>query len=180
MLDIGWPELFLIAVVTIVVVGPKELPRVVRTVTGAIRKVRGLAGEFQSTIDDMVRDADLEDIKNEIERVSKVDVADEFKASVDPSGTLDGAFDFDESDFGENSIAAGTQASAKPEEGVGGEAKDSVDSVDPGEGGMVEAGDAAGASGDAAQSEAQADVRPSVADEDPSPADNAGEQRSGT
>jgi len=79
MLDIGWPELFLIAVVTIIVVGPKELPRVVRTVSGMIRKVRGLAGEFQSTLDDMAREADLEDIKNEIEQVSKVDMADEFK-----------------------------------------------------------------------------------------------------
>ena len=109
MLDIGWPELFLIAVVTIIVVGPKELPRVVRTVSGMIRKVRGLAGEFQSTLDDMAREADLEDIKQEIERVSKVDVADEFKATFDPSGEMDGAFDFDEPRTEENSILAGPE-----------------------------------------------------------------------
>lgn len=93
MLDIGWPELFLIAVVTIIVVGPKELPRVVRTVNGVIRKIRGLASDFQSTLDDMAREADLEDIKKEIEKASQVDVADEFKSTIDPSGTLDGAFD---------------------------------------------------------------------------------------
>lgn len=109
MLDIGWPELFLIAVVTIIVVGPKELPRVVRTVNGAIRKIRSLAGEFQSTLDDMVREADLEDIKKEIERASTVDVADEFKATVDPSGTLDGAFDFDDSSDDEKTILASPQ-----------------------------------------------------------------------
>ena len=112
MLDIGWPELFLIAVVTIIVVGPKELPRVVRTVSGVIRKVRGLAGEFQTTLDDMAREADLEDIKKEIERVSQVDVADEFKATFDPSGTLDGAFDIDDSAEEDRSILANPQAAA--------------------------------------------------------------------
>ena len=112
MLDIGWPELLLIAVVTIIVVGPKELPRVVRTVSGMIRKIRGLAGEFQSTLDDMAREADLEDIKQEIERVSKVDVADEFKDKIDPSGAMDGAFNFDDSKAKENSILAESQTQA--------------------------------------------------------------------
>lgn len=96
MLDIGWPELFLIAVVTIVVVGPRELPRVVRGVTGLIRKARGLADEFRGTLDDMAREADLEDIKKEVERAGKVDVAEEFEAAVDPSGDMDGVFDLDE------------------------------------------------------------------------------------
>lgn len=96
MLDIGWPELFLIAVVTIVVVGPKELPRVVRAVTGLIRKARGLADEFRGTLDDMAREADLDDIKKEVERAGKVDIAEEFGAAVDPSGDMDGAFDLDE------------------------------------------------------------------------------------
>ena len=110
MLDIGWPELFLIAVVTIVVVGPKELPRVVRAVTGLIRKARGLADEFRGTLDDMAREADLEDIKKEVERAAKVDVAEEFEAAVDPSGDMDGAFDLDEP----ASPASGAAAKSAP------------------------------------------------------------------
>jgi sec-independent protein translocase protein TatB len=109
MLDIGWPELFLIAVVTIIVVGPKELPRVVRAVSGMIRKIRGLAGEFQSTLDDMAREADLEDIKHEIERVSKVDLADEFRDATDPSRPIGDAFDFDDPRSKENSVLAEPQ-----------------------------------------------------------------------
>ena len=129
MLDIGWPELFLIAVVTIVVVGPKELPRVVRTVTGLIRKARGLADEFRGTLDDMAREADLEDIKQEVERASKVDVAEEFEAAVDPSGDMDGAFDLDEpsspvpGDAG-NSIPADDRRGEPPEGGAAADAAD--------------------------------------------------------
>ncbi len=129
MLDIGWPELFLIAVVTIVVVGPRELPRVVRMVTGLIRKARGLADEFRGTLDDMVREADLEDIKEEVERASKVDIAEEFEAAVDPSGDMDGAFDLDEpsppasGDAG-NSILADDRREKPPEGGAVADAAD--------------------------------------------------------
>jgi sec-independent protein translocase protein TatB len=43
MLDIGWPELMLIMVVALVVIGPKDLPAAIRTVTTILRKVRGMA-----------------------------------------------------------------------------------------------------------------------------------------
>lgn len=132
MLDIGWPELFLIAVVTIVVVGPKELPRVVRAVTGMIRKARGLADEFRGTLDDMAREADLDDIKKEVERAGKVDVAEEFGAAVDPSGDMDGVFDLDEPAAPPASGAAANPAPADgdrretPPEGAGGAAADAA------------------------------------------------------
>ena len=57
MLDVGWQELFLIAVITIIVVGPKEIPRVLRTVTLWVRKVKDMAREFQTSIDDIAREA---------------------------------------------------------------------------------------------------------------------------
>ena len=179
MLDIGWPELFLIAVVTIIVVGPKELPRVVRTVSGMIRKVRGLAGEFQSTLDDMAREADLEDIKNEIEQVSKVDVADEFKAAVDPSGTMDGEFDLDEpSPVGsgdvENSILADDDRERPPsDEAVAGVESGAVEGgVDP----VPEALD----EGDEEHVAARTDAEPAVLDDAEPPVEDAAEHRSGT
>ena len=176
MLDIGWPELFLIVVVTIIVVGPKELPRVVRTVSGMIRKVRGLAGEFQSTLDDMAREADLEDIKKEIE----VDVADEFKAAVDPSGTMDGAFDFDEpspagSGDVENSILADGDRRERPpaDEAVADVASGAVEGgVDPVPGTLDE--------GDEKQAAARTDAEPAVLDDAEPPVENVAENRSGT
>lgn len=157
MLDIGWPELFLIAVVTIVVVGPKELPRVVRAVTGLIRKARGLADEFRGTLDDMAREADLEDIKKEVERAAKVDVAEEFEAAVDPSGDMDGAFDLDEP----APPASGAAAKSAPADG------DRRETPPEGEGGAV---------ADAADASAAPDAEPPA---EP-PVENAAGGRSGT
>ena len=65
MFDIGWDELLLIALVALVVIGPKELPGVLRTLGQWVAKARTLAGEFRSHVDDMIREAGVEDMKNE-------------------------------------------------------------------------------------------------------------------
>ena len=64
MFDIGWQELFLIAALALIIVGPKDLPRALRAVMKGIKKIRALASEFQSGVDDMAREVDLEEIKN--------------------------------------------------------------------------------------------------------------------
>ena len=66
MFDVGWPELMLIAIITVLVVGPKELPRVLRTFTMWIRRLREIASEFHSGLDDLARDAELEEIQKEL------------------------------------------------------------------------------------------------------------------
>jgi len=63
MFDIGWSEMAVIALLTLIVIGPKELPRVLRTVGQWVRKAQSLAREFQRGLDDMAREADLEDAK---------------------------------------------------------------------------------------------------------------------
>ena len=88
MLDIGWPELLIVALVTIMVVGPKELPRVLRTVTQMMRKVRAMASEFQSGIDDLAREAELDDLKKDIEKVASTDIAGELENEIDPTGEV--------------------------------------------------------------------------------------------
>ncbi|UCH72684.1 MAG: twin-arginine translocase subunit TatB [Rhodospirillales bacterium] len=88
MLDIGWPELLIVALVTIIVVGPKELPRVLRTVTQLMRKVRAMASEFQSGIDDLAREAELDDLKKDIERAASTDIAGELENQIDPTGEV--------------------------------------------------------------------------------------------
>ena len=85
MLDLGWSELLMIAVITVIVVGPRELPRVLRTVTQGIKKIRGIAGEFQSGIEDMAREADLQDLKRDLENGNLENtIAD----TVDPTGEV--------------------------------------------------------------------------------------------
>ncbi len=88
MFDIGWPELLIVALVTIIVVGPKELPRVLRTVTLWIRKVRAMARDFQDGIDDLAREADLDDMRKQIEGSAEIDLDDDFEKTIDPAGEL--------------------------------------------------------------------------------------------
>ena len=89
MLDIGWQELFLIALVTILVAGPRELPRVLRTVVAAVRKGRGLANDFQRGIDELARQADLDDIRMDLEKSATLDLESQFKDEIDPTGEIE-------------------------------------------------------------------------------------------
>jgi len=101
MFDIGWPELFLIAAVTLVVVGPKEIPHVLRNVMGWIKKARSLASEFQSGVDEMVRESELDKLKEEITESAggDMDLAKEMQEAMDPTGEAESALDFDMSGF---------------------------------------------------------------------------------
>jgi len=65
MFDIGWDELLLIALVALVVIGPKDLPGVLRTLGNWAARARALAGEFRSHVDDMMREAQVDDMKRE-------------------------------------------------------------------------------------------------------------------
>jgi len=66
MFDLGWPELMLIMVVALIVIGPKELPNAIRTVMGVVRKLRSAAREFQSGIDDLARESGLDEMKRDL------------------------------------------------------------------------------------------------------------------
>ncbi|WP_259779896.1 Sec-independent protein translocase protein TatB [Aestuariispira ectoiniformans] len=88
MFDIGWPELMVVAVLTVIVVGPQELPRVLRTVMGLVRKVRMVAGEFQNSMEDIAREADLQDIKKQMSELGESDLKKEIEDSIDPTGEI--------------------------------------------------------------------------------------------
>jgi sec-independent protein translocase protein TatB len=92
MFDFAWSELALIAVVALVVIGPKDLPRVMRTVATYVRKARAIAREFQGHVEDMVREAELEEVRKEVEKAAKLSLPDEFAKTVDPTGELQAAF----------------------------------------------------------------------------------------
>ncbi|MBT3361028.1 MAG: twin-arginine translocase subunit TatB [Rhodospirillales bacterium] len=88
MLDIGWQELFIIAAVGIVVVGPKDLPRAIAKVSKVVRRARGMARDFQSSIDDVVREAELDDIRKQVDGAADFDLGKEIENSIDPDGDM--------------------------------------------------------------------------------------------
>jgi len=67
MFDFAWSELLVIGVVALIVIKPKDLPKVLRTVGYWVRQARQVASEFQSSIEQMAREAELSDVKKEIE-----------------------------------------------------------------------------------------------------------------
>ena len=77
MLDIGSWEFLIVVVIALIVIGPKDLPALVRNVSAWIRRARGLAREFQSGLEDMARETELDKM------------TEEFKADLDPDGLMD-------------------------------------------------------------------------------------------
>ncbi len=75
MFDIGWTELLVIAVVAIVVIGPKDLPRVMRMVGQWTGKLKRMSRQFQSQFNEALREAELEDVRKDVEALGK-DVID--------------------------------------------------------------------------------------------------------
>ena len=92
MFDIAWSELGVIAVVALVVIGPKDLPKVLRTVGQWTSKARAMAREFQSGIDDMVRESELDELRKAAKQVSDFSIENEVKKTFDPDGSLEKQF----------------------------------------------------------------------------------------
>jgi len=88
MFDFAWSELGLIAVVALIVIGPKDLPRVLRTVGAWVRKARSIAREFQGSLDEMMREVELDDVKRTINKATSFNLEEEFNKTVDPDGEL--------------------------------------------------------------------------------------------
>ncbi len=75
MFDISWTEFLLIGVVALVVIGPKELPAVMRTLGQWTRKVRSMATEFQGQFHEAMREAEMSDLKKQVDDMAR-DVTD--------------------------------------------------------------------------------------------------------
>src|SRR3954447_11268611 len=93
MFDIGWSEIAVIVVVALIVIGPKDLPRVLKTVGIWVRKARMLTRDFQNSVDEMIREADMEDVRRQATELRNLNVAREVEKTIDPSGSLRDAFD---------------------------------------------------------------------------------------
>jgi sec-independent protein translocase protein TatB len=88
MFDFAWSEFALIAVVALIAIGPKDMPVAIRAVTTWIRKARRMAAEFQTHVDEMVREADLHEVRESINEIRNFDIKGEVERSIDPDGSL--------------------------------------------------------------------------------------------
>jgi sec-independent protein translocase protein TatB len=83
MFDLGWGKIVIIAVIALVVIGPKELPAVLRTVGQWMGKIRRMAAEFQGQFQEAMREAEMADLKKSIDSIT-----DATRGIGDPLGTV--------------------------------------------------------------------------------------------
>jgi sec-independent protein translocase protein TatB len=86
--DLGMSELLLIGVVALVVIGPKDLPKALRVAGFWVKKARTLSREFQSSVEQMIREAELDEMRQELKKASEIDLDKEFRQTIDPTGSL--------------------------------------------------------------------------------------------
>ena len=83
MFDLAWSEILVIGVVALLVIKPKDLPKVLRTVGYWVRHARQVAAEFQTSLEQMAREAEIPDVKKELEDAGRQLTAD-IEKSIDP------------------------------------------------------------------------------------------------
>ena len=82
MFDIGWTEILVIAVVAIVVVGPKDLPRMLRSLGRYAGQLRRTASEFRSQFDDAIRDSELDELRETLSSASDLNPINQIRDSI--------------------------------------------------------------------------------------------------
>ena len=119
MLDIGFQEMAVIAVIALIIIGPKDLPRALRGISQFVGKARSMAREFRSGLDDIMNETELAEVRDKFNLAGELDLKDEFTDMIDPTGSLTADLDiaddpalFDESEPAAKTTA--TKGSSKP------------------------------------------------------------------
>ena len=84
MLEVGWSELLVIAIILIVVVGPKDLPPMMRTFGRMMGRVRTMANEFRGQFDEAMREAELDDVRKDLGEINKYNPASTIRDAMNP------------------------------------------------------------------------------------------------
>ncbi len=142
MFDFGWSELMVIAAVAVIVVGPRELPRLMRTLGQYVSKAKSMASELQSQFNDIAHQSELEEIRKSVNDLKDDNPLKEFEDSLNSMATqgeeinssLDnvteresGSSEIEEDpglveDYdGEDKLDAGTSEPESPDAGTGGQ-----------------------------------------------------------
>jgi sec-independent protein translocase protein TatB len=91
MLDLSWGEIVVIGTVAVVFIGPKELPGALRALGHWVGKARTMAREFQNNVDDMIREADLDEVKKQVQSAQGLasgGISTAIQNTIDPKGEL--------------------------------------------------------------------------------------------
>ncbi len=88
MFDFAWSEIALIGIVGLLFVGPKDMPVAIRTVTNLLKKGRKLAGDFQTHVDEMVREADLGEARDQFRQLRSLNVRGQIMKAIDEDGSI--------------------------------------------------------------------------------------------
>ena len=91
MFDLGWQEFLIIAFVLVIVVGPKDLPKVLKTFTNFLRQVRQMASEFHRSIENMADESELKDVKKSLNQIKNSNFDSLAKEHLDPTGSVGSA-----------------------------------------------------------------------------------------
>ena len=139
MFDIGFPELFIVAVLGIIFVGPKDLPKVIRGGMNMLRKVREMGREFQDGVKKMADEVELDEVTRKLNEAGNISLDDASKKTlpdVDHSGEFSDyeEFDYDAFDYedggydapskpdiktGDDKVNQGKTSNKKPTQGDG-------------------------------------------------------------
>jgi len=129
--DLGWSEMGIVLLVALLVLGPKEMPKLARDLGRWTGKARALAREFQRSLEDMAREAELDDVKKQIDdagrELRRPQLTKRLEREVDPDGELGSAFEVrdgrkpakGEPVRGEGDRGDGARSEAGPDEGAG-------------------------------------------------------------
>ena len=88
MFDLAWSEIALIGVVALIAIGPKDLPIAIKAIAETLKKGRRMASEFQGHVDEMVREANLHEVRDQINELRTMDVKGRILNAVDGDGAM--------------------------------------------------------------------------------------------
>jgi sec-independent protein translocase protein TatB len=102
MFNLAWTEILLIIIVAVVIIGPTQLPGAIRGIADGIKKAKRQLGQFQQQADELVREAKLEgvrdqiaDVKGAINEIRSFDLKGQIQKVVDEDGSLTRTFNED-------------------------------------------------------------------------------------
>ncbi len=108
MLSLGWSEMAIVLLVALLVLGPKELPKLARDLGRWVGKARSLSREFQRALEDMARETELDEMKKQLDEANRelrrTRIDKTVERAVDPTGELKSAFDIDGADGVEGDV----------------------------------------------------------------------------
>ncbi|TPK61643.1 twin-arginine translocase subunit TatB [Mesorhizobium sp. B2-4-19] len=84
MFEVGWTEMLVIAIVMIVVVGPKDLPNMLRTFGRTTAKLRAMAADFQKQFNEALKEAELDDVKKSVDELRGLSPVAEIRKQLNP------------------------------------------------------------------------------------------------